>query len=79
MSGRRLKTGLQRADEPGKCEKNVKIGGTNSASALESAKASKNELKTNWFLSAKKAKRTPKSGRKSAYCAPLNPNFGRNA
>jgi hypothetical protein len=30
--------------------------------------------KTNWFLSAKKGKRTQKSGQKPTYCAVLTPN-----
>jgi hypothetical protein len=38
-------------------------------SPLQSTKVSRNELKTNWFLSAKKAKRTQKLAR--------NPLFSR--
>jgi hypothetical protein len=36
-------------------KKDVKTEGTNSTSPLESTKVSKNELKTNWFLSANMA------------------------
>jgi hypothetical protein len=43
-------------------KKDVKIEGTNSTSPLESIKVSKNELKTNWFLSAKKANQSQNSG-----------------
>jgi hypothetical protein len=47
-----------------KSEKNTKIVGTNSISPLESTKLPRNELKTNWFLSAKEAKRTQKAAKK---------------
>ena len=43
-------------------KKDVKIEGTNSTSPLESTKVSKNELKTNWFLRAKKANQSQNSG-----------------
>ena len=49
MPGRRLTSGPQRTGKGVKCKKDVKIEGTNSISALESTKVSKNELKTNWF------------------------------
>jgi hypothetical protein len=43
-----------------KTEKDVTIERTNPVSSLESTKVSKNEPKTNWFLSAKMPKRTQK-------------------
>ena len=43
-------------------KKDVEIEGTNSTSPLESTKVSKNELKTNWFLRAKKANQSQNSG-----------------
>jgi hypothetical protein len=74
MAGRRLERGQQKGKKPGKCEKDVKIEGTNSISPLESTKVSKNKLKTNWFLSAKKAKQTRKRGQKNVFCRAFNPN-----
>jgi hypothetical protein len=75
MAGRRPESGQQERKKSGKCEKDVKIEGTNSISPLESTKVSKNELKTNWFLSAKRAKRTQKSGQKNAFVVALKANL----
>jgi hypothetical protein len=58
MAGRRLERGAQKQKKPGKCEKDVKIEGTNSISPLESTKESKNKLKTNWFLTQIDSKQT---------------------
>jgi len=49
----KLMCGNRATGSDGACAKDVKILGTNYASLLESAKASKNELKTNWILHAK--------------------------
>jgi hypothetical protein len=73
VAGRRLECAQQKRKKSGKCKKDVKIEGTNSISPLESTEVSKNKLKTNWFLSAKKAKQTRKSGQKPSYCVALNP------
>jgi hypothetical protein len=74
MTPRGPESGQQKRKEPGKWGKNVKIEGTNSISPVESVKVSKNELKTNWFLSARSAKRTPKNGQKATKCPAPNPN-----
>jgi hypothetical protein len=68
MAERRPAPGQRKGKKPGKCKKDVKIEGTNSISPLESTKVSENKLKTNWFLSAKKAKQTQKSGQKNVFC-----------
>jgi hypothetical protein len=73
VAGRKLERSQQKGKKSGKCEKDVKIEGTNSISPLESTKVPKNKLKTNWFLSAKKANQTAKSGQKPSYCVALNP------
>jgi hypothetical protein len=74
MVGRRLACGQQKGKKSGKCEKDVKTEGTNSISPVESIKVSKNKLKTNWFLSAKKPKQTRKSGQKPDFCEASSPN-----
>jgi hypothetical protein len=74
MAGRKLERGQQEGKKPGKCEKDVKIEGTNSISPLESTEVPKNKLKTNWFLSAKKAKQTRKSGQKNVFCGAFDAN-----
>jgi hypothetical protein len=62
IRGRKPESGRQKQKKTAKPEKDVKIAGTNSISPLESTKVSKNELKTNWFLSEKEAKRSEKRG-----------------
>jgi hypothetical protein len=57
-----IRTLPKRQEKASRCEKDVKREGTNSISPLESKKVSKNELKTNWFLSAKKANQSQNSG-----------------
>jgi len=60
-AGRELEIGPALREEASKTEKDTKIEGTNSLSPLESTTVIKNELKTNWFFSAKKAKQTPET------------------
>ena len=51
-------------------QKMLKIVGTNSTTPLESVKVSKNELKTNWFLSAKSARLSRKHALSGAINSP---------
>jgi hypothetical protein len=74
FQGTRLESGPQRPQENVKMQKNVKIAGTNSTSPLESIKASKNELKTNWFWSANELKTNPKTAQRTPFCVAPNQN-----
>jgi len=58
--GKGLQTLAKAGKTRGKQKKDVKMERANPVSSLESIKVSKNELKTNWFLSAKTLKRTQK-------------------
>jgi len=70
MEGSRLGSGPRETEgEDEYAKKMLKIGGTNSTSPLESIKTPKNELKTNWFLSAKKGQTNSKMGQKTTFCA----------
>jgi hypothetical protein len=73
-AGRRWEIGPAVREMPRKGEKDTKIEGTNSITPLESAKVPKNELKTNCFLSAKKAQQSQKGSPQSTFCVPLSPN-----
>jgi hypothetical protein len=62
---RRLESGPERTGKGVKTQKDVKLEGTNSTSALESAKVSKNELKTNWYFGPNEPQFKPRNGTKS--------------
>ncbi len=65
---RGIESGPQRTEKSWKGEKMLNSRERTRLSLLESAKVPKNELKTNWFLSAKKAKRTQKWAEISCIC-----------